>query len=319
MIEPLTLLWPQIELLRPLFSHDWVQRWPAGALDRLQTAGYVKPAETAQRVICPGCYEGHIEDVVTIEQPNGSYQLFVYCPEVLRAEVSVESLRQWTIDFEKLANTVARSMSLQGKCLSLLPGRLWRLGKATWQGALRDVLLARGLAWKDSTEVVGRIGRSRRPIVLVGKHLPPNGIWGDCRPAVVPLADVASLDGDTLAVDAVVMAAIVADADAAWDDDGGPLLDEQQLRRLLRAQRDSELKDDVLVAAYKQYGSYRKAADALIAQGVETDRWAVERAVRRGGGTAALRRSESSSSVARAQVLQRQGGRRVFRNVDKPK
>ena len=319
MVDLLTLLWPHMELLRPLFSHDWVQRWPAGALDRLQTAGYVKPAETAQRVICPGCYEGHIEDVVTIEQPDGSYRLFVYCPEVLRAEVSVESLRQWTIDFEQLAGTLAKSMSLQSKCLLLLPGRLWRLGKATWRGELRDVLLARGLIRKDVSEMVARIRNSRRPIVLVGKYMPPNDIWENCEPAVVPLSEVASLDKDRLVIDAATMAAIVADADAAWDDDGGPLLDEQQLRRLLRAQRDSELKDDVLVAAYKQYGSYRKAADALIAQGVETDRWAIERAIGRAGGAAALQRSESSLFVVHAQASQRRGGRRMFQNRYRPK
>ena len=312
MVDPLTLLWPYMEVSRPLFSHELVRRWPEGALDRLQTVGFVNPAESAQRVVCPGCYEGHIEDVMAIEQSDGSFRCFVYCPEVLRAEVSVESLRQWTIDFEKLARTLANSMSLQGKCLSLLPGRLWRLGKATWQGALRDVLFARGLTRKDALEVVDQIGRRHRPIVLVGKYLPANEIWGDCRPAVIPLAEVASLDVDPLAVDAVVMAAMVADADAAWDDDGGPLLDEQQLRRLLRAQRDSELKDDVLVAAYKQYGSYRKAADALIAQGVETDRWAIERAVGRAGGAAALRRSESSLSVVRTHKSQQRDRRLMY-------
>ena len=318
MVDPLTWLWPQMEMPRPLFSHDVVQRWPEGALDRLQTIGLVKRAETATRVICPGCYEGHIEDVVTLDQPDGSCRFFVYCPEVLRAEVSVESLGQWAVDFEKLAGALAKSLSLQGKCMSLAPGRLWRLGKATWQGALRDVLFARGLIRKDASEIVGRI-RSRRPIILVGKYLPPNEIWGNCEPAVVPLADVASLEEGRLVVDAVVMAATVADADAAWDDNGGPLLDEQQLRRLIHASRDSELRDHVLVAAYKQHGSYRKASDALIAQGVKTDRWAIERAVRRAGGRAAVWCSDSSSSVVRTQESQRWDGRRVRQNTNRPR
>ena len=312
MVDPLTWLWPQMEMPRPLFSHDVVQRWPEGALDRLQTIGLVKRAETATRVICPGCYEGHIEDVVTLDQPDGSCRFFVYCQEVLRAEVSVESLGQWAVDFEKLAGALARIMSLQGKCMSLLPNRLWRLGKATWQGALRDVFLARGLAWKDGPTVVGRIGRSHRPIVLVGKHVPPNEIWGDCQPAVLSLTEMASLDEDRIAVDAVVMAAMVTDADMGWDDGSGPLLDEHQLRRLIRVHRDSELKDDVLVAAYKQHGSYRKASDALLAQGVETDRWAIERAVQRAGGSVALRRSESSSSVVRTRASQRRDGRPMY-------
>ena len=112
--------------------------------------------------------------------------------------------------------------------------------------------------------------------------------------------------------------AMVVDADAQWCEDDSPLLDEQQLKRLIRAHRDSELKDNVLVAAYKQYGSYRKAADALIAQGVESDRWAVERAVRRGGGAAALRRSESSLSVVRDPGMRRQNGRSI-QNTNRPR
>lgn len=301
MDDPLDRLWPQFDLPRPLFSPDMLRHWPSDAANRLQAAGFLRQAETAQRVICPGCYEGHVEDVVTTRFPDGLPRLFVYCPEVLRAEVPAESLRQWTIDFERLAGALARALAVYGKLLPLVPNRLWRLGKALWRGTMRDVFLVRGVTWSDAPQIVGRIGRSRCPIVLVSNCLPPIETWGNCRPAVIPLPDVAWLDEDALAIDAASMAALVADADAAWDDRGGPTLDKRQLRQLIRAQRDSQLQDDVLVAAYKQFGSYRKAADGLIAQGVETDRWKVERAIQRAGGTAALCRDESSLSVVRDQ------------------
>ncbi len=167
--------------------------------------------------------------------------------------------------------------------------------------------------WKDAAEIVARIVRTRRPIVLVGKFVPPLDIWGQNSPAVVPLAEVAALCDDRIKIDTAMVAALVADACIPWDDRGKPMLDEQQLRRLIRAQRKTELTDDVLVAAYKQYGSYRNAAEALAAQDVETDRWAVERAVHRAGGVSALRRSDSSSSVERARSSKRRNGRRLSR------
>ena len=319
MHDPLALLWPHLEMPRPLFSRRTVECWPEGALARLQTVGFVRQAETARRVVCPGCYEGHIEDVMAQPYPDGSRRFFVYCPEVLCRRGAAERPSAMDDRLRSPGRRLAQELSLRGRCLSILPDRLWRLGKATWRGALRDVLLARGLAWRDAPEVVGRIACSRRPIVLVPQYAPLRETWAGCEPAIVTLAQVASFESERLAVDAVVMAAIVADADATWDDDVGQALDDRQLRRLLRAQRSAALGDEVLVAAYKQYGSYRKAAEALIAQGVETDRWGVERAVRRAGGATAIRRDESSLSVVRTRASQRRGGRKIPANDHKPR
>ena len=93
-------------------------------------------------------------------------------------------------------------------------------------------------------------------------------------------------------------------------------LDTEKLRRLIRrqlkAERQTALSDDLLIAAYKQHGSYRKAAAALIAQGLRTNRWAIERAVRRIGGPLAVCRGESSSSITRAFVSHRCDSRKYF-------
>ena len=318
MTDPLTWLWPHMDTPQPLFSEQMVRTWPDGALDRLRAAGFVTQAQSADRVVCPACIDGHFEDVVAMEWPDGSCRFFVYCPEVLRAEVSPEDLRQWTIDFEALLGAVAKSMSLKGKFTAVAPGRLWRLGKAVWQGALRDVLFARGLAWKDGAEVARRIAHSRWPIALVAEQAPPPGTWVAQEPAIVPLAQVASLGQEEIVLDGAVMAAIIADADATRAEGDVPLLDDGQLRRLIRAERDVALGDGVLVAAYKQHGSYRKAAAALIAQGVHTDRWAVERAVRRAGGPAAICRGESSRSVVRSVVSHRRDSRKIFRRLPQP-
>lgn len=84
----------------------------------------------------------------------------------------------------------------------------------------------------------------------------------------------------------------------------------ERLKRIVRQQLKAELKshlmDDVLIAAYKQYGSIRKAADALTAEtGKRVSKDSVLRAVKRVGGGDALRSTESSESVARTVASQR--------------
>ncbi len=302
MNDALRWLWPYMEVPRPLIADHLSRAWPDDALRRLRAAGFVAQAENARCVMCPGCAEGHIEDVVAIKQSDGSCRFYVYCPEVLRAEVSVDELRHWTIDLKAIAVALGRSMLLQGKCLLLVPGRLWRLGRAPWRDGTREVLFARGLTWQDAARVVDRVSRSRDPIVLVPYDANPAAPWGARRPAIVPLDQIAAFKSETLVVDTHELAAIVFDADAKCGRADEPHIDKKQLRRIMRAQREVALSDEVYVAAYKQHGSYRKAAEALVAHGVETDRWAIERAVRRAGGARAVRRDESSSSVVRAEV-----------------
>lgn len=78
------------------------------------------------------------------------------------------------------------------------------------------------------------------------------------------------------------------------------------IRRAVKAEMKSQLSDDILVAAYKQQGSCRKAAEALSeATGKKISKDKVQRAVQRTGGFQAMRSDESSSSVARTTLSQR--------------
>lgn len=71
-------------------------------------------------------------------------------------------------------------------------------------------------------------------------------------------------------------------------------VEQRQVKKMVRQQVKAELKthldDDYLVAAYAQYGSYRKAAKALSVDGREVSRDKVKRAVDRAGGIDAIRR-----------------------------
>jgi hypothetical protein len=82
-------------------------------------------------------------------------------------EVAAECLQQWVIDLKALCNVLATALLLLGRHTALVPVRLWRLGRTTWQGVSRDVLFARGLTWPDGPSLFDTIEIQTCPIVLV--------------------------------------------------------------------------------------------------------------------------------------------------------
>ena len=181
---------------------------------------------------------------------------------------------------------------------------MWRLGKTLWQGAHREVLFVRGLAWPDARDVTRRIGPNRRPIVLVADRAPMTDVWPGMTPAVVALSQVATLGEAGIELDVAHMTLLIKDADAANEAALALPLDPRQkklvVRRQLKAEIKSFLKDDDLAAAYAQHGSYRKAAAALTAErDTSVSKDMVRRAVLRRGGAKTVALAEDSQSVRR--------------------
>jgi hypothetical protein len=87
---------------------------------------------------------------------------------------------------------------------------------------------------------------------------------------------------------------------AAQEGELDPGREKRMIRRQVKEELKSMLEDDALVLAYKQHGSYRKAAAALSEdRGCTITKDRVQRAVKRGGGIPAVMRTESSSSIVR--------------------
>jgi hypothetical protein len=278
-----------------LISRRLVAEWPDQAFDRLLAVDFIRETGAAAYVGCPICHGAHDEKVVIAEQSDGTYRYYLKCPVVLRAEVTADDLRQWTINFEAFTKALARTIGLQGRCATLLPERLWSLGRVAWQGQRRKVLFARGLHWRDGAMVIDRIHSHHRPIILVTYRESPEFQPTDV-PPVVPLEEIASLRENDICLDRVLMVAMIDEADAAAQDDdrrtpnSGEI--KQLVRRQVKAERKAELTDDLLIAAYKQEGSYRKAAAALVAANMKTSLWAIRRAVERAGGVSVIRRKQ---------------------------
>ena len=206
-IDPLNYLWPILEAPDPTVGAHTIVRWPQGVGKGLIDIGLLRRTDRAQRVRCPEC-QNHYEEVLALDGPGGTKRFFIPCPEVLRAEIDPSQLDQWIVSSEALVAMLTKTLSLQGKCVALISGRLWRLGRTQWQGSLRDVLFTRGLHWSDAETVRSEIVRAKKPIIFVPKVQPQDSFWKTL-PVVIPLTDVATFSGDQLEIDPMEIVAAI--------------------------------------------------------------------------------------------------------------
>lgn len=214
MPEALDYLWPVLEAIEPVVSASTLSRWPKKSRESLIASGLLKGAGTAKFVRCPACDRGHVERVVSRETATGDTRLFIPCPEVLRAEVFADELRQYCIDLRSLVQSIASSLSLSGTIRSVDSDRLWSCGQLKWHGGIRDVLFGRGLPRKASEGVqpTGTRATYLHPILLVPLEPPPTNTWQH-PPTVIPLVHVASLRHTTMHVDGAKLTAMICQAE----------------------------------------------------------------------------------------------------------
>lgn len=202
MPEALAGIWARADAAEARFDADEVASWPDGREALLIEAGVIRRDDNARTVTCDACQDGHVEEVVRIEDPLGSpVRAYIPCPELGRVAVPLERLKQWVIDFEGLAQAVAQSVPLAGNVDEIVPARLWALGTMTTTGRRREVFLARGASWIDAPAVLGpRVRRSSDKVLLVPGD-PPNGDgWSDPPPAIA-LRHIARMDARRLVID----------------------------------------------------------------------------------------------------------------------
>lgn len=307
MVESLQYLWPCVEAVNPVFSRAAIIRWPDGVHDKLVAAGLVVPQGTTTRIRCPECGRTHVAKPIVRTQPNGSARVFIPCPENVRAEVKNRDLEQWAANIQGLVSAVAKSLSLGGKIASLESDRIWRCGRWMFQGVQREVLFARGLRRKDASGFRRAISGAHRPVVFVASEIPDPEFWQGRIPPLIRLREVATLVDRQVSLDGPQIIGLVGAADEHDEDQRIRSRKNQQktIRRAVKQEIKSFVEDDALVAAYKIHGSLDKAVAGLAEQGVETDRWAIERALDRAGGIEEVMSREDSESIVRSRTSHR--------------
>jgi protein required for attachment to host cells len=293
-----------------VFDHDDTCRWPPGALEALKQLGLVRQATGGLHAPCPNCHEAHIEPVTIRQTPDGTPRYFIRCPESMRVEVTAEMCIGWQVDGDGLAKALCDTMDLKSKAKVIVPGRLWRLGRTPWKQATREAVFASRLYDADAASIAAHIGPGGRAIVFVPRDAPDDRIWPGHVPAVVALSRVATLTPQGIQLDVAVMSEIVTDADTLAETRSALPVDPEVKKRIVRQQIKAEIKghleDDVLIAAWKTYGSVRKAASVLTEKlGRTITKDMVHNALKREGGAKKLRESDDTASVARTVASQR--------------
>ena len=309
MADSLALLWLLMEQQDAAVSSYAARRWLTGVHPTLVTLGVLRETENATRIVCPECFD-HEEEVLVRPGPDGQVRYAIPCPEVMRAEVNPEDLRQWRIDVGRVAALLKDQLQLGGKCCELSPGRVWRLGRWQYQGVVRHMLLACGLDGPDAKTVRRAITAAKQPVVFVPDHVPASDFWRGRIPALLRLSDVARLANGQIELDTGLIISLVdeadmeaSDADATVSDHSLSFVVDQKVHNAVK----SQLTDDQILQAYVANGSSaRKAAKYLGKQGVSVHHSTISRTVRK---YQEVLQSGSSESVVRTRPAQRRDGR----------
>ncbi|MBS3735515.1 MAG: hypothetical protein KGY99_11455, partial [Phycisphaerae bacterium] len=241
------------------FDADEVERWPAGALNRLQKLGLLREAEPASGVVCRECeddcwIEPAIRDAPCAGKPIGVY----FCrrnEEVGRFTVDLARRWRWSLSASGLAAWVAGLAGLKGKPKEVVAGRLWRLGRTPWPPGsqrTRGVVFARRMQEDDAASVAAHVGPAGRAVVLVPYHVPDERVWSGTVPAVIPLSQVVTWSDGGPVLDAMAVLETIKAADALAERARAVSLEargQKAVRRQVKAEIKSLLTDD----AYNAY------------------------------------------------------------------
>ncbi len=302
-----------------VFDHAEIALWPPGSLGQFCHLKLIRRGPGGLYAPCPNCTDGHIEPVTIRAGPDGTKRFYIWCPESLRVEVRPEMCNGWQVDLAGLAAVLAGALGLKGRPKPVVADRLWRLGRTPWppgSSNTREVVFARRMQDDDAPAVAAHIGAGGRAIVLVPRHVPDTRVWPGPVPVAIPLSELTTWHDDQLVLDVVAMADAVGAADrlaaSAEAIALGPT-GKKMVRRQVKAEIKSLLTDDAYVAAFKQHGSYRKAAAALTEQtGQKIGKDKVRGAVERHGGRAEVLSGEDSVSVSRTVASQRRDRSKKF-------
>jgi hypothetical protein len=268
-------------------------------------------------VVCPECQD-HEEQPILLEYPDGDARWFIPCPEYCRVELEYEQRRQWRMDFDAVAASIAEVLALSGMLSVEIHQKLWRLGRAPWQHKSREVWLLRDWRSLPESELRSALRSSGRAIVLTYGRVPPDSVWPGKSSVFVALSQVSQWCDNWLAFDAMHLFEVVTEQDEIV----GEAPPQQRLRvpaRAIRRQVKEEiasmLTDEALVAAYMQHGSVRLAAESLSKQTkTEISKDKVHRALKRSGVEIKAPANHNSCSVRRTVASQRCDNRKIISN-----
>lgn len=102
-----------------VLAWEQVRRWPNGAIEAFQEAGWVVPITAATMVECSGCEENCFKPVHVLPARNGQpARAYVACdepPALGRVKIHLSRLKQWQVTGAQLAYWLTGALGLKGK------------------------------------------------------------------------------------------------------------------------------------------------------------------------------------------------------------
>ena len=141
--ETLETFWLYAHTESPVLSYDQFVKIPPDIRNALLESELLKEGPPSRVIECDGCDDGHVEEVIQMDFPDGKRRFFVPCPRCLSVEVNPKRLRQWMPDYGQAAKFLAESLQCFGGVMEIVPDRLWSLGKTTLSRKPQPVWLAR--------------------------------------------------------------------------------------------------------------------------------------------------------------------------------
>ncbi len=187
------------ELEGHAIGFDEAQQWSAVDGGALVNLGILRPADDAEYLTCDACDDPHDAEVIR----DCGHDPRIYCPDVGLYRIGADRLRQWEVDFVRLAQLLSGTLGLHGVVQEVTPGRVWLLGRRQVTNRTAEFFLAHGLSRTDSLDVLRtavRLQSSPAPIVFVPDRLPEHAEWRENGRLLLRLSEWAQLENGNFAL-----------------------------------------------------------------------------------------------------------------------
>lgn len=192
MCDLLHLTLQRLEMEPPIFYAREVRRHLSQHLDELVRLGILQATSHSGFIDCIDCgsrlrLEYVIDDVT--QTPQG----YATCPSCGVMEVHPEQTRRWLVDAPGLLTALFGAGGVECTVTKVLPGCLWRVGKAIFADRAREVLFANPRLSADPAAIVEQVGKRRAAILFVPTDRAVAEWSGPPERSVIALESVASL------------------------------------------------------------------------------------------------------------------------------
>jgi hypothetical protein len=165
--DPLRMIWMRLVSEPPLVTGDEMCSRLGPMLAALESQGILRPDKSVEELPCTDCGSGHICRVHFVkDERTGQQVASICCPECGAVFIDNQRLKRWRIDIAAFLSVISQSAGIRSCLSEVVPGLLWRLGKANWAGHAREVCFVRRCRGNEGLKIEAELSSRKKSIVL---------------------------------------------------------------------------------------------------------------------------------------------------------